>query len=177
MTNRPEVWLRGPLPEYPPLLLPVAHALLQAREDIERLAATVPPDRGWLKPGGAASIGFHIVHIGGSIDRLCTYARGEMLGEAQLAYLTWESHVESSGLSLADAAAATLATLDRALDQLRHTPTSSLLDAREVGRGRLPSTVIGLLVHVAEHTTRHVGQAITTATILGARHLGLAVGG
>jgi hypothetical protein len=166
MTNLPEVWLRGPLAGYPSLLLPVAHALLQAREDIERLVATVPPGRAWQKPGGAASIGFHVVHIGGSIDRLCTYARGEMLDEVQLTFLNGESHVESAGLSLADAATQALASLDRALEQVRHTPPSSLLDARVVGRGRLPSTVIGLLVHVAEHTTRHVGQAITTAAIL-----------
>ena len=184
MTNLPEVWLRGPLPEYPPLLLPVAHALLQAREDIERLAATVPAEHVWLKPGGAASIGFHIVHIAGSIDRLCTYARGEMLDEAQLRFLKAESSAEESGTSLAATAAQALATIDRALEQLRRTPAWSLLEPRAVGRGKLPSTVIGLLVHVAEHTTRHVGQAITTASILaaraqpglGARGLGLGLG-
>jgi hypothetical protein len=40
-----------------------------------------------------------------------------------------------------------------------------------VGRARLPSTVFGLLFHVAEHTQRHAGQAITTAKIV--RGLGL----
>lgn len=169
MTDRPEVWLRGTLPEYPPLLLPVAHALLQAREDIDRLASTVPPAQAWLKPGGAASIGFHILHIGGSIDRLCTYARGEMLGEGQLRALQAESGAGASEAPLAETAAHAIGAIDRALDQLRRTPDSSLLEPRAVGRGRLPSTVIGLLVHVAEHTTRHVGQAITTAAILGAR--------
>ena len=173
MTTLPEVWLRGPLPEYPPLLLPVAHALLQAREDIDRLATSVPPAQAWLKPGGAASIGFHILHVGGSVDRLCTYARGEMLDEAQLRFLKAESSAEESGASLAETAAQAVGTIDRALDQLRRTPASSLLEPRAVGRGKLPSTVIGLLVHVAEHTTRHVGQAITTATILGARDSGL----
>lgn len=162
----PEVWLRGPLTDYPALLLPVAHALLQSREDIERLALTVPVSHVWLKPGGAASIGFHIAHIGGSIDRLTTYARGVMLDDVQMRALRAESDIERLARPLADVAADTIAILDRALAQLRATPEPTLLEARKVGRGGLPSTVIGLLVHVAEHTTRHVGQAITTAAIL-----------
>lgn len=164
--SQPEVWLRGPLPDYPALLVPVAHALLQSREDIERLARTVPAAHVWQKPGGAASIGFHIAHAGGSIDRLTTYARGAMLSEIQLRALKAESTLESSARPLAEVAAETIATIDRALAQVRATPESSLLEARAVGRGALPSTVIGLLVHVAEHTTRHVGQAITTAAIV-----------
>lgn len=164
--SNPEVWLRGPLPGYLPMLMPVAHALLQSREDIERLAHTVPPEHVWERPGGAASIGFHIAHAAGSIDRLTTYARGAMLDDAQLRALKAESAIEQSARPLADVASETMATIDRALAQIRATPESSLLEARKVGRGGLPSTVIGLLVHVAEHTTRHVGQAITTAAML-----------
>jgi uncharacterized damage-inducible protein DinB len=160
----PEVWLRGPLDGYPPLLMPVAHALLQAREDIERLARTVGPADVWTRAGGAASIGFHIQHIGGSIDRLCTYARDERLNEQQLRQMKSES--AAAGRSLSEVAAATVATLNQALAQVRATPAEILLEARRVGRAGLPSTVIGLLVHMAEHTTRHVGQAITTAAIL-----------
>jgi uncharacterized damage-inducible protein DinB len=160
----PEVWLRGPLDGYPPLLMPVAHALLQAREDIERLARTVSSEDVWVKPGGAASIGFHVQHIGGSIDRLCTYARGERLDERQLRALKSES--AASERSLSDVAAETLAILDGALHQASTTRPETLLEPRKIGRAALPSTVIGLLVHVAEHTTRHVGQAITTAAIL-----------
>lgn len=162
----PEVWLRGPLTEYPPLLMPVAHALLQSREDIERLAQTVPPEHVWQTPGGAASIGFHIAHAAGSIDRLTTYARGEMLTDEQLQALRAERELEQSARPLAEVAADTIATIDRALNQVRATPEDRLLEARKVGRGGLPSTVIGLLVHVAEHTTRHLGQAMTTARIL-----------
>ncbi|MBM3770360.1 MAG: DinB family protein [Acidimicrobiia bacterium] len=164
--SEPEVWLRGPLPEYPPLLLPVAYALLQAREDIERLAQTVKPEQLWLKPGGAASIGFHIVHLAGSMDRLTTYARGEALSEGQVAALRAEREIEQRAAPMAAIVPAVLATIDRALAQVRATSSDTLLEARKVGRANLPSTVIGLLVHTAEHTTRHVGQAITTAAIL-----------
>lgn len=164
--SEPEVWLRGPLAEYPPLLMPVAHALLQSREDIQRLAQTVPAEHVWLRPGGAASLGFHIAHAAGSIDRLTTYARGERLNETQLRALHAESDLAASPRRLADVAAEAIAMIDRTLVQVRTTPDTTLLAARAVGRAGLPSTVIGLLVHVAEHTTRHVGQAMTTAAIL-----------
>jgi hypothetical protein len=57
-------------------------------------------------------------------------------------------------------------TIDRAFNQLRATTSASLLDDRKVGRAGLPSNVLGLLFHAAEHSTRHVGQVITTARIL-----------
>ena len=79
----PEVWLRGALEGYAPIVMPAAHALLQVREDLARLADTVPPEHVWMRPGGAASIGFHIRHTGGALDRLLTYARGETLSDAQ----------------------------------------------------------------------------------------------
>jgi len=163
MANLPEVWLRGPLDGYPPLLMPVAHALLQAREDIERLAATVPAEVVWQRPGRAASVGFHVLHIGGSLDRLATYARGQALDQAQMQALDDERSAEARGGPLAEIAARTIATIDAVLAQVRFTPSDTLLQRRVVGRGKLSSTVIGLLVHLAEHTTRHVGQAITTA--------------
>jgi hypothetical protein len=56
--------------------------------------------------------------------------------------------------------------IDEALNQLRRTPVESLGAAREVGRAKLPSTVLGLLFHAAEHTSRHVGQLITTLKIV-----------
>lgn len=164
--SQPEVWLRGPLPGYPALLIPVAHALLQSREDIERLAQTVPSSHVWHRPGGAASIGFHIAHAARSMDRLTTYARGEMLSDVQLRALKDEERLETEAPALADVAADAIATIDRTLAQLRQTPAETLLEPRQVGRKGLPSTVIGLLVHVAEHTTRHVGQALTTARIV-----------
>jgi hypothetical protein len=160
-----EVWLRGPLPDYPPLLMPVAHALLQAREDIERIPESFAADRVWMRPGGAASLGYHLLHTAGSLDRLCTYARGDQLSAAQLSALAAED-TDQSGRSLGEVAGLAVSQIDRALAQVRSTSQASLLEARRVGRAGLPSTVIGLLVHAAEHTTRHVGQAITTARIV-----------
>src|ERR1044071_10371156 len=86
----PEVWLRGPIDGYAPLLMPAVHALLQVREDLHRLADTVPADAVWQRPGGAASIGFHIRHTGGALDRLLTYARGDALSAPQLVFLAGE---------------------------------------------------------------------------------------
>jgi uncharacterized damage-inducible protein DinB len=166
MANLPEVWLRGPLDGYPLLLMPVAHALLQAREDIERLVATVPADVVWRRPGRAASIGFHVLHIGGSLDRLSSYARGQSLDQAQMHALDDERSAEPRGGPLAEIAARTITTIDAVLAQVRSTPSETLIERRVVGRGKLSSTVIGLLVHLAEHTTRHVGQAVTTARML-----------
>src|SRR4051812_21213654 len=87
----PEVWQRGPVAGVHPLLMPVAHALLQVQEDLRALAARVPPADVWQRPGGAGSIAFHVRHIGGSVDRLFTYARGEALNPAQHAGLSAEA--------------------------------------------------------------------------------------
>ena len=158
-----EVWLRGPLPDYAPVLMPIAHALLQAREDVERVATEATAEELWQRPGGAASAGYHLQHLGGSLDRLFTYARAEPLNERQRAALLQEGTPGAGGSELALAA---LAQIDQALEQLRHTAVASLGSAREVGRARLPSTVLGLLFHAAEHTSRHAGQLITTMKIV-----------
>jgi ketosteroid isomerase-like protein len=159
----PEAWLRGPLPEYPPALMPVVHALLQAREDVVRAATDASPEELWQRPGDAASAGYHLQHLAGSLDRLFTYARGDSLDEGQRAALVREG---TPGDPASVIVAAVVAGIDRALDQLQHTPVETLGEAREVGRARLPSTVLGLLVHAAEHTSRHVGQVITTLKIV-----------
>jgi uncharacterized damage-inducible protein DinB len=162
----PEVWLRGPLPDVPSLLQPVAHGLMQCREEVAATLGVFPSDKLWISPS-AATIGYHVLHAIGSLDRLFTYARAESLSKAQLEALSAESqpHAELDGpklIELFDAA------IGRALDQIRRTDEATLLDVRKVGRGQLPSTVIGLLFHAAEHTQRHVGQMVTTAKILGA---------
>lgn len=164
-TVQTEAWQRGPVPGFEPLLMPVVHALIQAREDLERLSTTVPPDYVWRRPGGAASIGFHVRHAGGALDRLLTYARGEALSEAQRVSLKAEGEPGDPPALLAAVVADVGRIIDAAMDQLRATPHDSLLDERKVGRAGLPTTVLGLLFHAAEHTTRHVGQAITTALI------------
>jgi hypothetical protein len=162
----PEVWLRGPLDGYHPLVMPVAHSLLQVREDLARRERTVTPEQLWARPGGAASIGFHIRHTGGALDRLLTYARGEALAAPQLVFLADEETPGDPPVPLATLVSGVNAVIERSLAQLRAADPDRLLEAREVGRGRLPSTVLGLLVHAAEHSTRHMGQAITTARIL-----------
>ena len=161
-----EAWQRGPVPGFDPWLMPVVHALLQAREDLERLAAQVPPAHVWQRPGGAASIGFHVRHTGGALDRLLTYARGDTLSDGQRAFAKDEGTPGEPAATMDSLVAEVSRSIDRAFDQLRATSASSLLDARKVGRAGLPSNVLGLLFHAAEHCTRHVGQAITTARVL-----------
>jgi uncharacterized damage-inducible protein DinB len=159
-----EVWLRGPVPGVDPALMPAAHALLQTVEDVERAAGGLSTEQLWNRPGGAASVGFHVMHLAGSTDRLLTYARGERLNDAQKAALAAESnHPHADAASLL---ANLRRTFDAALAQLRETPASSLHDAKPLGRGMLPTTVLGLLFHAAEHAQRHAGQVVTTAKFL-----------
>ena len=51
-------------------LQPAAHAFLQSREDLSQAVAGLSTSQLWMRPGGAASIGFHLRHIAGAIDRL-----------------------------------------------------------------------------------------------------------
>ena len=161
---QPEVWLRGPLPNIPTLLQPVAHALLQAQEELEIILEDFPDQLLWEQPAGMASVGFHLRHLSGVLDRLLTYARGESLSAAQLEYLQSEGIPDSSSTrQLLDALAAQLV---KTLAQLSATPETSLTEPRGVGRAQLPSTVLGLLFHAAEHTQRHMGQLLVTARVV-----------
>ena len=165
MTAPREVWLRGPLPDVAPVLQPVAHALLQAREEAEAITATFPDAALWERPAGVASVGFHLRHLAGVLDRLTTYARGQALDADQLVALAAEVAPDRAVTTraLADAFAAAVA---RALAQLRATDPATVFEPRGVGRAGLPSTVLGLLVHAAEHTMRHVGQLSVTARVV-----------
>jgi hypothetical protein len=164
-TPQTEAWQRGPVAGFEPLLMPVVHALIQAREDLERLTSTVAAEHVWRRPGGAASIGFHVRHAGGALDRLFTYARGDALSDAQRAAIRLEGEAGDPPAPLSSLVTDVSRAIDAAFEQLRTTPRASLLDERRVGRAGLPATVLGLLFHAAEHTTRHVGQAITTALV------------
>jgi uncharacterized damage-inducible protein DinB len=163
--SRPEVWLRGPLPDYIDELQPVAHSLLQVREEIEAVVG-LPPEQLWVRPGGAASIGFHLKHLAGSLDRLLTYASGKQLSAAQRQALGDEEQTGMPGEGADTLVRAAQLVIDRALTQIRTTPLCTLDEVREVGRDRLPSTVLGLLFHAAEHAQRHSGQIITTAKVI-----------
>ena len=160
------MWLRGPVEGYPAELQPAVHALLQAVEDVEAAVTPLSPDQIWATPGGAASVGFHARHLAGALDRLYSYARGQALSDAQIAYMKAEG---VPGDPPADAAALVNIVrtgVNAALGQLRATPVSELAQPRAVGRKQLPTTVLGLLFHGAEHCTRHAGQIITTAKIV-----------
>ena len=165
----PEVWLRGPIAGIPPLLQPVAHSLLQSREELHAALESVAVADLWVTPGGAASVGFHARHAAGSLDRLLTYARGEQLSPAQRSALAAEGQPDLRPQVIGTLLAEFDAAVDRALEQLKGTSESTLLDPRGVGRAQLPTTVIGLLFHAAEHTQRHLGQIMSTAKMVAGR--------
>ncbi|MCC6348912.1 MAG: DinB family protein [Candidatus Eisenbacteria bacterium] len=165
---RPEVWLRGPVPELPPALQPVAHSLLQVREDLPPLLASLSDERIWARPGGSASIGYHAAHLAGSLVRLATYARGESLSAAQLADLEAERNVDAARPERAELVRRVNEAIESVLHDLSTYFEDDLFTPREVGRAKLPSTVIGLLSHAAEHTARHAGQIATLVRVTSA---------
>jgi uncharacterized damage-inducible protein DinB len=162
-TQQPEVWQRGPIAGVPLLLQPVAHTLLQANEEIAAIMQGFPDKMLNERIAGMASPLFHLQHLTGVLNRLFTYARGEMLTQAQLDYLASEGKViEPVDYLLA----AFNKQVDEAIVQLKLTDEATLSHIRGVGRAQVPSTVIGLLVHAAEHTMRHVGQLLVTVSVL-----------
>ncbi len=134
-------------------------------EDCEAAVSALTPEQLWTSPGGAASVGFHLRHLAGSTDRLLTYARGEALDGAQRTALMAEAD-RTARPAAAELLAGWRAAVDAALARLAATPEASLTDARTVGRAQLPSTVLGLIFHAAEHASRHTGQVVTTAKIV-----------
>ncbi len=170
MSNKPEVWLRGPLTDMPVLLQPVAHALLQASEEINLLMKDFPGELLWERPAGLASPGFHLQHLTGVLNRLFTYALDLPLDQQQLAYLASEGKPYGDHCDRDYLIQRFNMQVDDALAQLSKTNESILTASRTVGRAQLPSTVIGLYIHAAEHTMRHVGQLLVTIKILLVMH-------
>jgi len=164
--EQPEPWLCGPLAGVSPLSMPAAHALTQARADLETHASALSVAQVWSEPGGAPAVGFHLRHIAGSIDRLLSYALGRNLTDDQFRFLAAE-RIPGEPPPLAEQLiAAAQAQIDEALRVIRSTPDESLFDPRAVGRAQLPTNVFGLFFHLAEHTQRHTGQLIATARIV-----------
>ena len=161
MTTLPEPWLRGPIPGVHPLVAPILYAFQQAREDLARYTSELTTGEMWASPHGFGSVGFHIAHIAGSTERLMSYLQSRTLTEDQLAALRAEPTLgdiaREALLAMLDRAFTEVETVVRAIDPV------SLADPRTVGRRHLPTTVIGLLTHIAEHTQRHTGQAISAA--------------
>jgi uncharacterized damage-inducible protein DinB len=173
---QPEPWLRGPIPDVNPLLAPILYSFRQAFEDLAQHTEGLSTAQIWATPCGAGPAGFHLRHIAGSTDRLMTYLRGESLSPEQMAALESEHEPGAGREEL-------LAEMERVFEeaerQVRAIDPATLAEPRYVGRKRLPTTVIGLLTHIAEHTARHVGQAIDAARLarsLDARQAGEALG-
>ncbi len=159
-----EAWLGGPVSNVDPVLMPAAHSLLQVRQEIPVLLDGLDADQIWARPAASASIGFHAIHLAGATDRLLTYARGEQLSSAQLAAA--KSETTRYGLDASQLVAIVQEAMDAAVEYIRRTSAERVTDAREVGRQRLPSTVLGLIFHAAEHATRHAGQIATLRKIV-----------
>lgn len=155
-----EPWLRGTITDVHPVIAQVLYSFTHALEDLQRFASGLTVEQLWAAPAGMASVGFHIRHIGGSVDRLVTYMRQRALSDEQLRDLQAEKTPGEDLDGLLRALSLRFASAERELRQL--TPLD-LDEPRTVGRKRLPTSVGGLVVHLAEHTQRHVGQAITTA--------------
>jgi hypothetical protein len=137
-----------------------------AREEIDERVIGLTAAQLWARPGGAASIGFHLAHVAGSTDRLLTYARAESITASQFAALAAEREVDQARPSLESLLDTWRHTVERALQQIASTPESALLEPRTVGRDKLPSTVLGLVFHSAEHARSHASQIVTTAIIV-----------
>jgi len=161
--SRAEPWLRGTLTEFPAEQRAILHALELAWEDIVQWCEPLGLEDMHARPYGLASVAFQVRHIAGSLDRLLTYAEGNQLSAAQLKMLAAEMFPEGSKEEILAEFEAGLRDAER---RVRAIDLASWQEPREVGRKKLPTTVGGLLIHCAEHTQRHVGQAVTTAKVL-----------
>ena len=156
-----EPWLSGSVPHADPIVRAVFHSFEQVRHDLEKWTAGIPDERVWESPHGVASLGFQLRHIAGSIDRLTTYAAGEVLSDSQMESLRAEAEPGATLAGLLAEVRASLSKSEKTIATL-----TGYAAPRYVGRKRLPTTVGGLLVHIAEHTQRHLGEVIVTCKLL-----------
>lgn len=162
-SKRPEPWLRGSLADIPVVTRAVLHALDLASEDVERWCARLTDEELNARPAGVAPVAFHLRHMARSADRLLTYANGRELSAEQMAALKTELEAGATREELFEEFRA---GIESAMSRVRAFAPAQFDEPRKVGRLRLPTTVGSLLIHVAEHTQRHVGQAVTTAKIV-----------
>ena len=163
--NNMEYWLRGPVDGVPALLQPAAHAILQSREEVLQGVKNFPESLIWERPEGVASVAFHLQHMPGVLDRMFTYALGKQLSQEQLDYMVSEGK-EDDAIKLSDLLSHFSKQVDKALEQLKQTSEETVLQPRAVGRKQVPSNVLGLLFHGAEHIQRHTGQLLVTARVV-----------
>jgi uncharacterized damage-inducible protein DinB len=162
----PEPWLRGTLIEVPAVPRATLHALELAQEDLQKWCGGLSTEELNARPVGLPPVAFHLRHVARSLDRLLTYAEGHRLNEEQLAKLKSEM---APGVSHDALFAELTAAIQASIERIRALAASDLGQDRTVGTRGLPTTLGGLLVHVADHTQRHVGQAITTAKLIAAQ--------
>jgi len=162
-TKMPEPWLRGTLSEVGPIGRAVLHALQLADEDVQLWCGPLTDEELNLRPYGLPAVAFHLRHIARSLHRLLTYAESAELSDAQFAALRAESEPDAHHKDVFAEWTASLEATSRRVRILARIDPASV---RTVGRKALPTTVGGLLVHLADHTQRHVGQAITTAKLI-----------
>src|ERR1700742_2114135 len=161
--QQPEPWLRGTLSEVPAVARGVLHALELGREDVNRWCESLSEADLYERPFDLAPIAFHLRHIARSLDRLLAYAEGHQLTDDQIAALKSEM---APGASREALFVEFNQGLELAAQRVRALAGSDLDQPRAVGKKQLPTSVGGLLVHVADHTLLHVGQAITTAKVV-----------
>jgi hypothetical protein len=162
-----EPWLRGPLAGVPPVLAPTLYSFAQTREDLAHWTDGLTDAEIWSRPHGLAPVGFHLRHIAGSVERLTAYMRGEQLTVKQLEAITHEIDPEAGpSRSLIELLAEVNEALHKSEQTILAINPTMLEERRGVGRKQLPTTVIGLVVHLAEHTQRHVGELIVTAKLI-----------
>lgn len=162
-SEAPEPWLRGTLTEVPVVQRAVLHALDLAREDLMGWCGNLTDQQLNARPSGLPPVAFHLRHIARSLDRLLTYAEGRSLGSEQVGAMKAEM---DEGCTRSDLFSELNSALENSASRIAAFDVNTFEQSRNVGKKRLPTTVAGLLVHVADHTQRHVGQAITTAKIV-----------
>src|SRR3977135_443384 len=162
-SDLPEPWLRGTLGEVPAWPRAVLHALELAREDLERWCDGLSDEEVHACPEGIAPVAFHLRHIARSIDRLLSYAEDRELADEQVSVMKAEMDPKGSRNELM---AELVVAIAKSGKRIRAFSEQQLQEDRLVGKKQLPTSVGGLLVHIADHTQRHVGQAITTAKIV-----------
>jgi len=158
MSDLPEPWMRGTHEELDPVLRAVVHALELAEEDVEKWCSDMTDATMFARPGGLPPVAFHLRHIARSLDRLLTYAEDRWLDDDQLAALKTELDSGTATNVLTEFREGLISAKQR----VREVPPKRFDEPRAIGRKRLPTSVVGLLIHCAEHTARHVGQAVTT---------------
>ena len=165
LNSSQEYWLKGPVDGIPAVLQPAAHALLQTRVEARTYIQGFDESLLWKMPNGRASVGFHLQHIAGVIDRMLTYADQKALSQEQFDYLDQEGN-PNPDIKLDDLLIKLETKIDEALLYLKAIDSESVTSYRSVGRKELPSTLIGVLFHAAEHSQRHIGQLLVTVSTL-----------